>query len=107
MKQLFQKPIYIFFFAMICIALPLCLFPINLFQGEIVYVRELVEVTEQAPLSLSYFLGLGYNEEDMIGITNFYLLPSGMLTAVIFIFGIPGLIAYRIYLKQHAAKQKN
>jgi hypothetical protein len=42
----------------------------------------------------------------MIGITNFYLLPSGMLTAVIFIFGIPGLIAYRIYLKQHAAKQK-
>jgi hypothetical protein len=106
MKQLFQKPIYIFFFAMICIALPLCLFPINLFQGEIVYMNGLVEVVEPAPLSLSYFLGLGYNEEDMVGIMDFHLLPSGILTAVIFIFGIPALIAYRIYLKQHAASKK-
>jgi hypothetical protein len=106
MKQLFQKPIYIFLFAMICIALPLCLFPINLFQGEIVYMNGLVEVVEPAPLSLSYFLGLGYNEGELDFIKDFYLIPSGILTAVIFIFGIPALIAYRIYLKQHAAKQK-
>lgn len=106
MKQLFQKPIYIFLFAMLCIAIPLCIFPINLFQGEIVYLNGLVEVTEQAPLSLSYFLGLGYNEVDMLDIKEFYLLPSGILTAVIFIFGIPALIAYRIYLKQHAASKK-
>jgi hypothetical protein len=37
---------------------------------------------------------------------DFHLLPSGILTAVIFIFGIPALIAYRIYLKQHAASKK-
>jgi len=106
MKQLFQKPIYIFLFAMFCVAIPLCIFPINLFQGEIVYLNGLVEVTEQAPLSLSYFFGLGYNEVDMLGIKEFYLLPSGILTAVIFIFGIPALIAYRIYLKQHAASKE-
>jgi len=42
----------------------------------------------------------------MLGIKEFYLLPSGILTAVIFIFGIPALIAYRIYLKQHAASKE-
>jgi hypothetical protein len=33
-------------------------------------------------------------------IKDFYLLPQGYLTAVIFILGIPGLVAYRVYLKR-------
>jgi hypothetical protein len=80
---------------MLLIALPLFLFPINLFQGEIVYQRGLVESVVDAPMSLSYFVGLGYNPEDMIGIKFFHLKPGGYVLAAMLIFGIPWLIAFR------------
>lgn len=100
MKELLKKPIVLFFLLAFCIALPLCIFPINIFDGEIVVGNELQNYTEKAPLSLSYFFGLGYNEEDMDVIKNFYLLPTGYLMALIFIIGIPAIVAYRIHLKQ-------
>ncbi len=100
MKEIFKKPIFVFFLLAFCIALPLCVFPINIFDGEIIVGNELQNYTEKAPLSLSYFFGLGYNEEDMNIIKDFYLLPTGYLLAFLFIFGIPALLSYRIYLKQ-------
>ena len=108
MRAFLNKPWLIFIACVLAIALPLFLFEVTLFDGEIIFSRGLVEVTEQAPLSLSYFIGLGYNEGDLDGIKDFYLLPSGYLLAGIFIFGFPGLIAYRVYLsKKNSSKTKN
>jgi hypothetical protein len=95
MKSVLQKPIYVFLISMLLIAMPLFLFPINLFQGEIVYQHGLVESVVDAPLSLSYFVGFGYNPEDMIGIKSFHLKPGGYVLAALLILGIPGLIAFR------------
>jgi hypothetical protein len=97
-----RKPLNVFFVMVLALALPLFTLPLNLFQGEIIRTQEVfmktVEVKEKAPLSLSYFIGLGYAEGDLEGIKDFYLLPEGYMLAIIFIVGIPGLIAYRVYL---------
>jgi hypothetical protein len=100
MKSVLQKPIYVFLISMLLVALPLFLFPINLFQGVIVYQEGLVETTVQAPLSLSYFVGIGYNPDDLMGIKSFYLKPGGYVLAALLILGIPGLIAYRVNLRK-------
>lgn len=100
MKTILQKPISIFVVGVLLIAAPLLLFPINLFQGEIVYQEGLVETVVDAPLSLSYFVGMGYSPEDLIGIKSFHLKPGGYLLAVLLIVGIPGLIAYRVGLRK-------
>jgi hypothetical protein len=100
MKSVLQKPIYVFLISMLLIALPLFLFPINLFQGVIVYQEGLVETTVEAPLSLSYFVGMGYNPGDLMGIKSFHLKPGGYVLAALLILGIPGLIAYRVNLRK-------
>ena len=64
----------------------------------------LSETKEAAPLSLSYFIGLGYNSQDMNGIQDFYLLPKGYLLAICIIFGLPAILSYRIYLAQKKKK---
>jgi hypothetical protein len=87
------------------IALPLCIFPINLFQGEIIRMEGLVETKIQAPLSLSYFFGLGYAEEDMISIKDFYLTPGGYILATLFTLGFPALIAFRVHLRNSSQKK--
>lgn len=98
MKKLVCNPFAVFFLVFALIAIPLCIFPINLFSGEIHYENGLGEFVVDAPLSLSYFFGLGMNEGDTIGLKSFNLTISGYLTAFIFLIGIPGLVAYRIYL---------
>jgi len=98
MKFILKKPILLFFALVFIIALPLCIFPINLFSGEIVYKTGLQELKVEAPLSLSYFFGLGFHEADMLGVDNFYITTKGWLTAAIFLVGFPFLIAYRVYL---------
>lgn len=102
MNPTFKRPIAVFLVLVVLIALPLFLFPINLFQGEEVRVHEVfgkqVEVVNQVPLSLSYFIGLGYDEADLVGVKDFYLKPQGILLAFILIFGIPALMAYRVHL---------
>lgn len=100
MKKSIRKSILLFLILVIVIALPLFLLPLNLFSGEIVLADGLVQTTVQAPLSLSYFIGMGYEEADMVGVKDFYLLPQGYMLAVLFIVGIPALISYRIYLKK-------
>lgn len=104
MKSILQKPFRLFIILVVLIALPLCIFPINLFSGEIIQMNGLVEYKIQAPLSLSYFFGLGYKESDMLMFKDFYLLPAGYITAFIFIIGFPGLIAYRVHLKNTNGK---
>lgn len=94
-----KRAVLIFAGAMVLISLPLLLFPINLFSGEIVLQNGITELKEQAPLSLSYFIGMGLNEGDLDQVKDFYLLPKGWITALLFIVCIPALIAYRYYLK--------
>lgn len=104
MKPQFKKPLLIFLGTSLLLCAIFFLFPINLFDGEIVIKRGLQEMTEARPLSLSYFIGIGYDEADMDIIEDFYLTTKGITMAIIFIVGIPALLAYRIYLKSTLKK---
>ncbi len=84
-----------FLVCFLIVTLPLILFPVNLFDGEIIYKNGAIE---QVPLSLSYFFGIGYDDADMTNVVSFHLIPKGYFLAIIFTIGIPALIAYRIYL---------
>ena len=100
MYRLFSQPVAMFFILCGCIALPLFLFPINLFPGEIVLNTGIGKSAIAAPLSLSYFVGLGYAQEDMKGVVDFYLLPQGIALAGILTIGIPAILAFRIHLRR-------
>jgi hypothetical protein len=82
---------------MFLIALPLFLLPINLFNGKVEIEVNSKTVVEEAPLSLSYFIGLGYEPIDMMGVKNYYLTTEGYLLVVIFLIGIPALVALRFF----------
>jgi hypothetical protein len=53
------SPLQIFLLTFACTAIPLFLFPINLFPG-IIEINQGKNALE-APLSLSYFIGMGYD----------------------------------------------
>jgi hypothetical protein len=99
-QSLLNKPFLIFFIAVLIIAIPLFIFPINLFDGVIIMKNGLPERKIEVPLSLSYFIGFGFNSIDMEGIKDYYLLPKGYLLAFCLIFGFPATLTYRIYLAQ-------
>ncbi len=99
-----KNPIVLFFSLAMILALIFFLLPINLFDGEIVYKEAHREYTVQAPLSLSYFIGIGYEEADMVTVKTFYLTAKGILMAFIFILGLPAILAYRMYLKSTSKK---
>ncbi len=99
-----KKSYLIFFIAFLIISVPLFLFPLNLFPGEVVLLTGNKNNPEQivdAQLSLSYFVGLGYNSEDMVGVKSFYLTTKGYFLVFAFLIGFPFLIAYRSYLKKN------
>ena len=100
MNRLFSQPIVLFAVLVVLISLPLLVFPINLFPGEIVLDTGVGQSTVAAPLSLAYFLGLGYAQEDMVGVVDFYLLPQGITLAFILTIGIPAVFAFRVYLRK-------
>lgn len=100
MKNLKSRVLILFFGSMLILSSILFLFPINLFDGVIVIENGLQELELKEPLSLSYFIGIGYDEADMEHVKDFYLTTKGVLLALIFILGIPLLIAYRSYLKR-------
>jgi hypothetical protein len=77
--------------------------PINLFPGEIVMERGLSTITlKDHNLSLSYFVSMGLNPGDLEGVKSFKLTPWGWALAFCYIFLLPGIIAYRIHMKQKA-----
>lgn len=76
------------------------LFPINIFDGVIVYKQGLQMVEVDTNLSLSYFIGLNLHPEEMEGvISDFYLTTKGISMAFLYILGFPAILAYRFYLK--------
>ncbi|MFY7943475.1 MAG: hypothetical protein ACOVNZ_02795 [Crocinitomicaceae bacterium] len=102
-SKILYNPIAIFIITFLTIALPLFLFPINLFPGEIVQQIGVTELKREIPLSLSYFIGLGYDPSDLEGIKDFYLLPRGYALAFCLLFGFPSIMAFRV----HIAKRNN
>ena len=95
-----KKPLYIFILLSILLAVIFFVFPINIFDGVIEYNNGLQNLVIERPLSLSYFVGLGFDEMDMVGVESFYLTLKGKVMAVIYIIGFPGLLAYRIHLRK-------
>lgn len=86
----------IFFGLSFALAAIFFLLPINLFDGVIEYDEGVRQYDVEAPLSLSYFIGVGYDQADMVNVKNFYLKPKGIVMAILFIFGFPALISYRL-----------
>lgn len=96
---MYKKPLLIFLFGSVILALLFFLVPINLFDGEVHYNNGLKNWSADLKLALSYFVGIGIKEGDLQDVVGFNLKPSGYALAVIFIIGFPALFAYRSYLK--------
>lgn len=101
MTHLKDKPFLIFLILFLIISIPLWTMAINLFPGVIVFSNGLQEFKDDAPLSLSYFIGLGYEKNEMVNIKDFYLKPTGYILAFIFTIGIPALVAIRFGSKKN------
>ena len=99
-----KKPIIIALVLSSILAILFFTLPINLFDGVIVYKQGISTINVETQLSLSYFVGLGFDEADMTNVDTFYLTLKGKVMAVIFIFGFPSLLAVRMYSK---ASQKD
>jgi hypothetical protein len=107
MKQFFSKPINTFLLLFILLLAAFLFLPINIFDGEIVYKQGLVTMKEKRPLSLYFVSGLEYSKAELKGVKDFYLVPKGYIMAVLFILGIPALVAYRVKLAQKNKKEQS
>jgi len=108
MKQKLNNPWFVFALGILISSCIFFLFPINLFDGEILYQTAFKTWNVKANISLSYFIGIGAEKEQLIqlGVKDFYLLPKGYMFAAIVLVGIPGLLAYRVYLKNNRIEKK-
>lgn len=97
-KSLLLKPWFVFAFTFVLIGGTLILVSPNLFEGEIVYQQNGKKYVLEAPLSLAYFVGLGYQENEMKGVVDFYLTRRGYMLAISLLLGFPLLLAYRSFL---------
>jgi hypothetical protein len=79
-------------------AAPLFFFNISIFDGEIVVLQGSREMTLPIKLSLSYFIGIGIDSEDLQDIQGFHLVSKGYVLSACFLLGFPTLMAYRSYL---------
>lgn len=100
MREIVKKPLYLFSLLSLVLATIFFLLPINLFDGVIEYEEGIRSYKLETPLSLSYFIGLGYEESEMEFVKDFYLTTKGIFMAIIFILGIPGIITYRVHLSR-------
>ncbi len=94
-----KKPLLIFIVFSSVLTFLFFFFPINLFDGKIVVENGLQSYTADDNLSLSNFIGIGIEGMNEQGIVDFYLTAKGVILAFIYILGFPGLLAYRIHLK--------
>lgn len=112
MIRFFKKPINLFLVLFLFLLLLFCLFPINIFDGAIVYEKELTRYIEPRPLSLHFLLGFeNYKEtfqKEMPGwtIVDKYFTAKGYAMAAIFTLGIPALAAYRVHLGKNRDANK-
>jgi hypothetical protein len=97
-KALLLKPWFVFIFTFVLIGGTLILVSPNLFEGEIVYEQNGKKYILEAPLSLAYFIGLGYQEGEMQNVVDFYLTRRGYMLAASLLLGFPTLLAYRSFL---------
>ncbi|HNS42116.1 MAG TPA: hypothetical protein PKN22_05105 [Taishania sp.] len=95
MKNNKLKFALIFVICLLIVNIPLWFFPIQLFPGVIEFQNGLQAVTIEAPLSLSHFIGKGFNEGDLENVNDFYLKPTGYALAFIICIGLPFIIALR------------
>ena len=94
-----KKPLLIFIVFSSVLTFLFFFFPINLFDGKIVVENGLQSYTADDNLSLSNFIGIGIEGMNEQGIVDFYLTAKGVILAFIYILGFPGLLGYRIHLK--------
>jgi len=106
MKAFLRKPSTVFFLSMLVVAAILFLVPINLFDGEITYHDAQGNYTNEAKLSLSYFIGIGASEADLRDVVNFKLHFEGYLLAGLFLVAFPLLIAYRVKIANQQESRK-
>lgn len=99
MTSMKTKALAIFVITALVLTIVLFVVPINLFDSQIHYVEPTRDYIVEAPLSLSNYIGLYEDEASMEFVESFWLTPKGWFMVVIFIFGFPALLAYRIYLK--------
>lgn len=98
MSAAVKKSVLVFGISVVVIALIMCLVPVELFNGEATWTINDTSITRDHNLSLSYFFGIGLEDSEIAYADSFRLTAQGWMLAFIFILGIPGLIAYRIYL---------
>lgn len=100
MKEQLKKPLIIFLISMVVLAAAFFFLPLNLFDGVVEYEEPTRSYSVNAPLSLSYFIGMGYDPADMENVKTFYLTTKGIILACAFIIGVPALTAYRVHLRK-------
>lgn len=100
-----KKALIVFSISAVAVAVILCVVPVDLFDGEVVWSIEGHEFTREQNLSLSYFFGIGVQDAQWEYVDSFRLTAQGWLMVFIIILGIPGLIAYRMYLKATTSKE--
>lgn len=98
MRSFLSKPIVVFFLAAIGLSAIFFLIPLNLFEGVYTFKVNGVEFTEEAKMSLSYFIGIGITPADLKDVVDFKLTSTGYLLVFLFLFCLPALIAYRVHI---------
>ena len=99
-----KKSLIVFIVSSVIVGIVLCVLPVEFFTGEVTWTVNDATVTTDHNLSLSYFFGLGFEGSDVEHADSFRLTGQGWMLAFIFIFGIPGLIAYRMYITTSSSK---
>lgn len=101
-----KKALIVFIVSSAIVAIALCVLPVEFFNGEATWTVNETTITKDQNLSLSYFFGLGLENSDVQYAESFRLTGKGWMLAFIFIFGIPGLIAYRMYITSSSSKEE-
>ena len=94
----------VFVLTLILVSTILFTLPINLFDGEVVYDVNGVEFTEPIKMSLSYFIGLGISNEDLVDVKSFHLVGMGYFMVFLMLIAFPALIAYRVWIGNQPKK---
>lgn len=76
-----------------------------MFDGEIVLESYGMERVVETKLSLSYFIGIGINADDLKGVKEFHLTSMGYFLAFLMIIMLPFLIAIRVGLHEQSSSE--